>query len=70
MAKLVLVTGGSGFIGGHCVQAALDAGYDVRTTARSTSGAEALKARFSAPERAATRLRQASPEVGLNAPAS
>lgn len=51
MTQRILITGGSGFIGGHCVQAALDAGYDVRTTARSTAHADALKARFSAPER-------------------
>ncbi|MGD0189680.1 MAG: aldehyde reductase [Rhizomicrobium sp.] len=31
----VLVTGGSGFIGAHCILAALNAGYRVRTTVRS-----------------------------------
>jgi len=30
----VLVTGGSGFIGAHCILQLLDAGYDVRTTVR------------------------------------
>lgn len=33
----VLVTGGSGFIAGHCVLALVDAGYSVRTTVRSLS---------------------------------
>ena len=33
--ELVLVTGGSGFIGAHCIIQLLDAGYRVRTTVRS-----------------------------------
>lgn len=33
--ELVLVTGGSGFIGAHAIVALLDAGYRVRTTVRS-----------------------------------
>ena len=33
--ELVLVTGGSGFVGSHCIVALLDAGYRVRTTVRS-----------------------------------
>ncbi|PBB25891.1 MULTISPECIES: aldehyde reductase [unclassified Mesorhizobium] len=33
--EVVLVTGGSGFLGAHCVLALLDAGYRVRTTVRS-----------------------------------
>ncbi len=33
--ELVLVTGGSGFIGAHCILQLLDAGYRVRTTIRS-----------------------------------
>jgi len=33
--KLVLVTGGSGFVGAHCIISLLNAGYRVRTTVRS-----------------------------------
>ncbi len=33
--KMVLVTGGSGFIGAHCIVQLLNAGYQVRTTVRS-----------------------------------
>ena len=33
----VLVTGGSGFVGAHCILALLAAGYRVRTTVRSLS---------------------------------
>ncbi|MFT4154862.1 SDR family oxidoreductase [Parafilimonas sp.] len=35
--KLVLVTGGSGFVGGHCIVQLLQKGYNVRTTIRSLS---------------------------------
>lgn len=35
--QLVLVTGGSGFIGAHCIKRLLDDGYRVRTTVRSLS---------------------------------
>ena len=31
----VLVTGGSGFVGAHCIVSLLAAGYRVRTTVRS-----------------------------------
>ena len=33
--ETVLVTGGTGFIGLHCIQQLLDQGYKVRTTIRS-----------------------------------
>jgi nucleoside-diphosphate-sugar epimerase len=35
---LILVTGGSGFVAGHCILRLLDAGYAVRTTVRSADG--------------------------------
>jgi nucleoside-diphosphate-sugar epimerase len=35
--ELVLVTGGSGFVGAHCILQLLDGGYRVRTTVRSLS---------------------------------
>lgn len=34
MSATVLITGGSGFIGSHCIVQALAAGYQVRTTVR------------------------------------
>jgi nucleoside-diphosphate-sugar epimerase len=39
----VLVTGGSGFIAGHCILQLLDAGYPVRTTVRSLSRESAVR---------------------------
>ena len=35
MTQTVLVTGGSGFIGSHCILQLLAAGYQVRTTIRN-----------------------------------
>ena len=35
--KWVLVTGGSGFLGGHCILLLLQRGYRVKTTVRSSS---------------------------------
>jgi nucleoside-diphosphate-sugar epimerase len=59
-SELVLVTGGSGFIGAHCILQLLGAGYRVRTTVRSltrepdvramlkTGGAESKELSFAA----------------------
>jgi nucleoside-diphosphate-sugar epimerase len=41
--ELVLVTGGSGFQGSHCVLAALQHGYRVRTTVRSLGKADDVR---------------------------
>jgi dihydroflavonol-4-reductase len=43
-SKTVLVTGGSGFIGGWCVIALLQRGYTVRTTVRSLARESAVRA--------------------------
>jgi nucleoside-diphosphate-sugar epimerase len=46
--ETVLVTGGSGFIGGWCVATLLERGYTVRTTVRSPAKGEALRSRLQA----------------------
>ncbi|MGI8557527.1 MAG: NAD-dependent epimerase/dehydratase family protein [Solirubrobacteraceae bacterium] len=38
----VLVTGGTGFLGGWCIASLLERGYDVRTTVRDTTRARAV----------------------------
>lgn len=45
--ELVLVTGGSGFIGAHCVAQLADAGYRVRTTVRNLSKEADVRAMLS-----------------------
>jgi dihydroflavonol-4-reductase len=40
---LVLITGGSGFIGAYCIIAALRDGYRVRTTVRSLDRADIVR---------------------------
>lgn len=44
MAETVLVTGGSGFIGGWCIVELLKRGYTVRTTVRNSSKEAAVRA--------------------------
>lgn len=46
--ELVLVTGGSGFVGAHCILQLLDAGYTVRTTVRSLDREPAVRAMLGA----------------------
>jgi dihydroflavonol-4-reductase len=48
MAETVLVTGGSGYIGGWCVVELLKRGYIVRTTVRSLAREPAVRAMISA----------------------
>ena len=43
----VLVTGGSGFLAGHCILALLQAGHEVRTTLRSPAREAGLRAALS-----------------------
>ncbi len=44
----VLVTGGTGFLGGWCVASLLQRGYDVRTTVRNVSREQAVRAAVAA----------------------
>ena len=46
--ELVLVTGGSGFVGAHCLVQLLGAGYRVRTTVRSLSREPEVRAMLAA----------------------
>jgi dihydroflavonol-4-reductase len=46
MAQRVLVTGGSGFVGAHCVLALLQGGYEVRTTIRTPARAADVRSQL------------------------
>ena len=48
MTDRVLVTGGSGFLGAHCVLTLLNAGYDVRTSVRSPARAADVRSQLAA----------------------
>lgn len=43
MSETVLVTGGTGFVGGHCILQLLQEGYNVRTTIRDLKKEDALR---------------------------
>ncbi|WP_405057254.1 NAD-dependent epimerase/dehydratase family protein [Kribbella sp. NBC_01505] len=51
MGETVLVTGGTGYVGGWAIVALLERGYDVRTTVRSLEKADAVRAAVGASER-------------------
>ena len=44
MMSRVLVTGGSGFVGSHCILQLLAAGHEVRTTVRNLAKEDAVRA--------------------------
>jgi nucleoside-diphosphate-sugar epimerase len=48
MADTVLVTGGTGFLGGHCIARLLRRGYDVRTTVRDAAREPAVRSTIEA----------------------
>jgi hypothetical protein len=56
MAETVLVTGGTGFVGGWCVVELLRRGYVVRTTVRSLSREAALRSSIAAAAGSSDRL--------------
>jgi len=45
MAETVLVTGGTGYVGGWCIVELLKRGYAVRTTVRSLAKEAAIRPR-------------------------
>jgi dihydroflavonol-4-reductase len=62
-SELALITGGSGFIGAHCILHLLDAGYRVRTTVCSLAREAAVRAIVPARE-GALRVPRAARDAG------
>lgn len=48
MAELVLITGGTGYLGGWCIVEALRRGYDVRTTIRDLAKTDSVRVTIAA----------------------
>ncbi|MCW3846205.1 NAD-dependent epimerase/dehydratase family protein [Sphingomonas sp. LB-2] len=67
MTETVLVTGGSGYIGGWCVVELLRRGYEVRTTVRSLSKEAAVRAAIAAEVDPEDRLRFFAAELTSDA---
>ena len=63
-AKTVLVTGGSGFLGGWCVAELLRRGYRVRTTVRDLAREEGVRAGLAAEVDAGERLSFMAADLG------
>ena len=61
----VLVTGGSGFIGSHCIVQLLAAGHTVRTTVRSLEREPAVRAAIASAVEADDRLTCVAPTCGV-----
>src|SRR5437016_11875932 len=65
--ETVLVTGGSGFLGGWCVIGLLRAGYQVRTTVRSRSREAEVRSGVASQVDPGDRLRVLTADLGEDA---
>ena len=63
MSETILVTGGTGFIGGWCIVELLRQGYTVRTTVRSLAKEPAVRAAVASAAGATERLRFAAADL-------